>query len=917
MPLGVGRSVVFGLSLMLIKMNISYVKEIYVIEKWLSLYTSITPKMSSMKYKEYFYDYFNNTLDCLLSKKNWFYLAILSLPFTIPDIFKKPVPNSTSTDYLVFRLLSAVKSSTLLDTVFWIIVLLLFISFFRKCCRNYQGSFRYFLIILVLTTWYCYVRFSANSEWDILSLNNLTCIKYADLIILHCSLLALTLILNTKEAILRVINKCKKTPPKEEEGSFLTDEPNKEKDDFRRKKLAHKLAERLVKNSNNKQSFGVGIVGQWGSGKTTFLNFIKKWIDNNNKANDIIVIKFNAWQFDNSAILIDDFFNTLKSKLVIFNPELGSKIADYTDHLVNLESNFFTKLSQIGINSLGKENSLDSLFTDINDTIKTLNKKIIVFIDDLDRLDKREVIEVIRLIRNTANFANTTFIVAYDRGYITNAIKGISEYNHETYLEKIFQIEIELPKIESDTISFYIKKSLIGYLPNQTSIIQDYFTLDAQIFSDSNNLSGLIVSIREANRLINHFLLSYDNLKSEVDFVDLLNIEILRIKYPKIYLLLRREKKNDWLMSDNHNWISFRPLGYDNNLKDTYQLAKIQTDNADDVIALEEFLKKEKSQLKSTDIIKIVNIFNTLFHIGTHTPLSIAYPHNFDKYFNYRLFERNLPAREFEDALQNLSVEQFLEKIEEWTKQDRTKDLIIKLKSSTNPNRIKDGSKLKKIIYGAFELRKFSDFSLSTDDISNFIKRLKDEISTPLFQNFIKNLFTKSQRLFVHQWYFLREIDFSIISKEIQIEIFLYNLTTLTEENTELTNTLLLSYITLLEKEITPTQEKKATKLLIDFIKDKDPVGFFIAYFIDVRERRPTENPLVYKYKIKADSPIYRHIFKADVQNLVTFYEGVHRPGSEPQLDEIIRFLNLCLQSNNQSTEFTFENVNINKDFKP
>lgn len=856
-----------------------------------------------MKYEERFH----KTLDFLLSKKNWFYLAILSLPFTIPDIFKEPVPNSTSTDYLVFRLLSAVKSSTLLDTVFWIIVLLLFISFFRKCCRNYQGSFRYFLIILVLTTWYCYISFFDSSEWNILTLNSLTCLRYTDLIIFHWFLLLFTLIIN--------FFKSKKSKEDDSSG-FITDAPNKNNDDFRRKELAEKLAKRLIKTQNNDQSFGVGIVGQWGSGKTTFLNFIEKWIDDNNKADNIIVINFNAWQFDNSAILIDDFFNTLKSKLVIFNPELGSKISDYTDHLVNLESNFFTKLSQIGINSLGKENSLDSLFTDINDTIKTLNKKVIVFIDDLDRLDKREVIEVIRLIRNTANFANTIFIVAYDRGYITNAIKGISDYNHEAYLDKIFQIEVELPKIEHITISYYLKNKLTEKLSEQSILVKEYFTYNKEFPSKNVNLAEVIISIREANRIINSFLLAHDSLQDEIDIIDLFNIEILRIKYPKIYLLLRREKRNDWLTSNGSLDISFSPLKNYIDLEATYQLRKTEKREFSNIPSnktiLEEFLenerKKDKWQLSDADVSNIFIILNTIFHGEPRSSLSIVYPHNFDRYFNYRLFERNLPTREFEDALQKLPVEQFLEKIEEWTKQDRTKDLIIKLKDYTNTEDTKHVNKLKKIIHGAFELRGLNEASFSNSEIYDIIKIIGKEISTPLFQDFIKKLFTKSQRLFTHQWYFLEDLidDYSIISKEIQIDILFYQLQHLTKKEPGLTSTIWSTYITLIKKE---PNHKPANELFLSFVKSKDPIGLFTDSLIE-QQYHPV------KYRIKDESIIYRTLFNNDLSQALDFYNGIKTPELTSQISEIVKFIQMSQSQNLKPIDFDFVEVNLERNFR-
>jgi len=64
--------------------------------------------------------------------------------------------------------------------------------------------------------------------------------------------------------------------------------------------------------------------------------------------------------------------------------------------------------------------------------------------------------EVIRLIRNTANFYNTFFIVSYDKVYVNNALKEAAIHNHEKFLEKIFQLEVNLP--------YYKKAQLINEL---------------------------------------------------------------------------------------------------------------------------------------------------------------------------------------------------------------------------------------------------------------------------------------------------------------------------------------------------------------------------------------------------------------------------------------------------------------------
>ncbi|WP_422653172.1 hypothetical protein IZU89_15130 [Cellulophaga lytica] len=82
--------------------------------------------------------------------------------------------------------------------------------------------------------------------------------------------------------------------------------------------------------------------------------------------------------------------------------------------------------------TLLSESSSYDIYNRINLTLKDLNKRFVVFVDDLDRLSNKEVLQVLKLVRNTANFKNFIFIVALDKDYILNELmkKMISQITH-------------------------------------------------------------------------------------------------------------------------------------------------------------------------------------------------------------------------------------------------------------------------------------------------------------------------------------------------------------------------------------------------------------------------------------------------------------------------------------------------------
>ena len=95
-----------------------------------------------------------------------------------------------------------------------------------------------------------------------------------------------------------------------------------------------KYAETLVKKLKNtdlsKESFAVGITGEWGSGKSTFLNTIKKEIKKEDFAE---IVEFNPWLCNSPEQVTQDFFATLIKELSPKHSTLSRAINKYTKNL--------------------------------------------------------------------------------------------------------------------------------------------------------------------------------------------------------------------------------------------------------------------------------------------------------------------------------------------------------------------------------------------------------------------------------------------------------------------------------------------------------------------------------------------------------------------------------------------------------
>ena len=329
------------------------------------------------------------------------------------------------------------------------------------------------------------------------------------------------------------------------------------------------LAKHIVNLINNlgddyEDSIVVGIEGEWGSGKTTFINFILEGV---RSIEDNLVVEFNPWNFSDQNELLKDFFNSLIDALEQEDGTKGKlgKFKDYVSKLLKRgQITFSPEISAgpIGLNlpDLYKldGNPLAKQKKEIGDLIKDIGKRIVIVIDDIDRLDSNETKLIFKLVKLTANFPYTVFILAYDRGRVGKRMneQGI---DGEEYLKKIIQQPFIIPQPNMEDfhmiLNFRIRDELEhkgvpssskGRLRFGDNRLRSQLLDIMECFERGN----LFLTVRDMKRYLNSLHLSLQFLsQSEVNQGDFVGIEALRVFAPKAYSKIA-ENRSIFTMAD-------------------------------------------------------------------------------------------------------------------------------------------------------------------------------------------------------------------------------------------------------------------------------------------------------------------------------------------------------------------------------
>lgn len=522
--------------------------------------------------------------------------------------------------------------------------------------------------------------------------------------------------------------------------SYLADKPitNKSEDKFQRYSFAKRIAE-TIKARKNSESLVIGIYGAWGEGKSSILNYIDNEL---NTDQNIITIKFNPWRYTDEESLLMNLFkkitSSLNTDLENKKEKLGKFIKKYGAITTFLGFDL-SETSKILIDTQIEEfkNRVDLL-------LQESGLRIVIFVDDIDRLDKTEIFSIFRIVKLTAEFANTTYILSFDENMVSEAIGDrFSSGNIEagkSFLEKIIQVPITIPKAQPEALKnlcfSFIEENIKSSNINLTEEEIKRF-----VFQFTTNILSEINTPRQVVRFCNSISFSLPLLINEVNTIDLLLIEAIKIFFPLHYNLIKNEP--EFFIGDYNGFI----YGSENEKKD--ELRK----KLEDLSQNKNTIEKSKIRTLLTNLFPTLNSVYSNFSYTSEDKSEwfvkkrICSDQYFKRYFSYCVIEGEISDIQFEYFLNQLKDKQIDELVLialDILKSSKADNFIRKLRSKESSFSWEEGKKISLILCNISDLFPEGDgafyFTGTLDQAALFISQVIEYNKTNNTFEFAKEL---------------------------------------------------------------------------------------------------------------------------------------------------------------------------------
>ena len=395
----------------------------------------------------------------------------------------------------------------------------------------------------------------------------------------------------------------------------------------------------------SKYSFVIHIAEHYGQGKTSFLMMLEEEIK---EEIPVVYIKFEPWLCDTELGIIQEFFSTFRECVGKYLPKIDNTVKEY----------IFLLLSSIGYSNSGFSLNLENVVKKSNRTLKATHDKIrdelqkidrpvIITIDDVDRLQSRELMMVLKIIRDTADFPNVFYIVAADNIHLKKMLNIQHIDDAETYLEKFFNLEFQLPANEN--IAF---NELVKFLREKFMVLQIQDTENClQKIINVPHIKDVFSNMRDVYRFLNAYFLAIDSMNDvkEIDIFDLFLLTVIQIQDMEYYVQLRDNSLNilnvvrygnDIILTwkENLNIVKARNDQYINKHLKRVEVegggveSKKKREETEQPIA--EF-KETKDLTKITSDKIVPEIMNLLFGYSSNSVISENQACRYNMYFKY------------------------------------------------------------------------------------------------------------------------------------------------------------------------------------------------------------------------------------------------------------------------------------------
>ena len=524
-----------------------------------------------------------------LNKKINYYLTVFfsALILLIYYIFQDKLVNFLNNSYLEYILTSLNKVPIVLyKIIFFLLIVFMLKNFlFSKKINIYDIAIEKFSIFLMIT----YISMDFKTIFNVYYHINILNIVLSILIFFVIYVLRLSIY----NFLNRIKNSNKITLWDIYSNNFNIDNLENLKiydsdkimyDLFGREQINNNLYFSITSLASSSECFKIGVIGEWGSGKSSIIELTKnRLLNDESKDHFIIIDDFEPWVIKSQDTLILTIYNTIIENL-------GKNISYFKRKKVqNALINITTNIPYIG-KGIGNyfENRIDDyseykeIKADLEEKLKKSDKRLVFVIDNLDRMNSDNVLFLLTIIETLFKLPNITYIVAYDKKRLKSIFRP--EKIDAKYIEKIVNKEILVPKIHNSDKQFIFYnclKNCIQHSDDEIIFRKIDYEIDDQLYK---KIASKFTNIRDFIRFLNFIIYDinttsfyfYRNDLLILKTVEFLDYELyLKISKNKNFITKKAYSKTDFSIED----MEFYNEVKDNKLFDLLELLAIKNSN--------------------------------------------------------------------------------------------------------------------------------------------------------------------------------------------------------------------------------------------------------------------------------------------------------------------------------------------------
>jgi predicted KAP-like P-loop ATPase len=325
-----------------------------------------------------------------------------------------------------------------------------------------------------------------------------------------------------------------------------------------------------IQEWNGEHSLVIGLYGAWGSGKSSVKNMVVSLLEAGEPK--IPVIEFNPWSWSGEDRLVSAFFDEIGAALPSISQKVDSEAlakkwkafssrlalgGTALGHLktvsefagipwipmilgtLSSSADSSAKLAEQASNAydVTKDIPAQVLKSQLSAELEKLQSPIVIVLDDVDRLTIEEIRLLFRIVKSNADFPNLVFMLLFDRDVVERALEGHVGSSGRDYMEKIIQagFGVPSPAQESlDKVLFDGLSTIIGSDPARMKFSPERWQ---ELYRDG--LQPFFKTLRNVRRFLSSFAfhvgLFFKENQLEVNLIDLIGIEVLRVFEPNLH----------------------------------------------------------------------------------------------------------------------------------------------------------------------------------------------------------------------------------------------------------------------------------------------------------------------------------------------------------------------------------------------